>query len=225
MNFGSLYDASSDELLQARLNAKELCFTFNHDLRPSQLAEKEAIIHKLLGKIHGRFEITAPFWCDYGFNIEIGEGFYANHNLTILDTAPIIFGKNVFIGPNCCFAAPGHPLETNARRAALEFSHPIIIGNDVWFGSNVVVLPGVTIGDGAVIGAGSVVSKNIPPRTVAVGVPCKVLRECPPDIENFDPSVYPTTNTHLSLQYYYQNQEKHIEDESSSTQQLSSNEQ
>ena len=116
------------------------------------------------------------FYCDYGFNIEIGENFYSNHNLVILDANKVIFGDNVQIGPNCGFYISGHPLDKETRKE-LEFAKPIKVGNNVWFGGNVCVMPGITIGDNTVIGAGSVVTKDIPANVVAVGNPCKVIKK------------------------------------------------
>ena len=114
--------------------------------------------------------------CDYGYNIEIGDNFYANHNLLILDANKVKFGDNVFIGPNCGFYTASHPLDYPTRNKDLEYANPIIVGNNVWFGGNVVVLPGVKIGDNTVIGAGSVVTKDIPSGVVAVGNPCRVIK-------------------------------------------------
>ena len=107
----------------------------------------------------------------------MGEDFYANHNLVILDCAPVTFGDHVFIAPNCGFYAAGHPLDAPTRNAALEYAKPITVGNDVWFGGNVVVLPGVTIGNNVVIGAGSVVVHDIPDGVVAVGNPCRPIKK------------------------------------------------
>ena len=115
--------------------------------------------------------------CDYGYNIEIGENFYANHNLIILDVNKVTFGDNVFVAPNCSFYTSGHPLEYEIRNKGLEYAKPINVGNNVWIGGNVCVLPGVTIGDNVVIGAGSVVTKDIPSGVVSVGSPCKVIKE------------------------------------------------
>lgn len=132
---------------------------------------------KILGKTKEKFFIEQPFVCDYGYNIEIGENFYSNHNLTILDGAKVQFGDNVFVAPNCGFYTAGHPLDYETRNKGLEYAKPIKVGNNVWIGGNVVVLPGVTIGNNVVIGAGSVVNKDIPSNSVAVGNPCKVIKK------------------------------------------------
>lgn len=172
-----LYDANYDEeLIVARTKCKDLCFEYNH-LKPSQTSAQEAVIRKLLGKTGKRFCITAPFWCDYGFNIEIGENFYTNHNCVILDGAKVIFGDNVFIAPNCIFSTAGHPLDSEQRNMGLEYAYPITVDDNVWFGASVTVLPGVTIGSNTVIGAGSIVNKDISEGVIAVGNPCRVLRK------------------------------------------------
>ena len=106
----------------------------------------------------------------------VGKNFFANYNLIILDTAPVTFGDNVFIGPNCSFYPPQHPLDAKTRNTLVEFGKPITVGNNVWLGGNVTVLGGVSIGDNCVIGAGSVVTKDIPVNSVAVGNPCKVVK-------------------------------------------------
>lgn len=176
MQRGLLYDANYDpELLLARSRCKDLCFEFNH-LKPSALSEQEELLRSLLGKTGNHFCITAPFWCDYGYNIEVGENFYTNHNCVILDGAKVTFGNNVFIAPNCIFSTAGHPLDTEQRNQGLEYAYPITVGDNVWFGASVTVLPGVTIGSNTVIGAGSVVNRDIPSGVVAVGNPCRALR-------------------------------------------------
>lgn len=172
-----LYNANNDEaLLEDRLKAKDLCYQFNQ-LRPSDGENQIKIMRRLLGKIRENFCILAPFWCDYGYNIEIGENFFANHNTVILDCGKVLFGDNVFIAPNCGFYTAGHPIDYERRNKGLEYAYPITIGNNVWIGADVHVMPGVTIGDDVVIGGGSVVVRNIPSHSVAVGNPCKVIRE------------------------------------------------
>ena len=171
-----LYDANYDiDLLKERNRAKDLCYEFNQ-LRPSDEEGKKCVLKKLFGKTKGEFCVLAPFWCDYGYNIEIGENFFANHNTVILDCGKVIFGDNVFIAPNCGFYTAGHPIDLERRNQGLEYAYPITVGDNVWIGGGVQVLPGVTIGSNVVIGAGSVVVKDIPDNSVAVGNPCKVIR-------------------------------------------------
>ena len=174
---GELYDAGGDEeLIKDRAVAKDMCFAFNN-LTPSEIIKRRGIIKNLFGKTGINFHIESNFWCDYGYNISIGENFYMNHNGVILDCAKVEFGDNVFIGPNCSFYTAGHPVEIDLRNEGLEYAKPIKVGNNVWFGGNVVVLPGVTIGSNVTIGAGSVVTKDIAANTIAYGNPCRVQKE------------------------------------------------
>lgn len=173
---GLLYNANYDqELIQERTAAKDLCGKYNQ-LKNSDAEGRTSLLKKILAKTGENICIEPSFWCDYGYNIEAGENFYANHNLVILDCAKVIFGDNVFIGPNCSFYTASHPINAEQRNKGLETAHPIQVGDNVWFGGNVVVLPGVSIGNNAVIGAGSVVTKNIPENVVAVGNPCKPVK-------------------------------------------------
>lgn len=172
-----LYDANYDRALkEERSKAKDLCYEFN-SLRPSETKKQHVLLKQLLGKTKGAFEIVAPFWCDCGYNIEIGENFFANHNTVILDGGKVAFGDNVFIAPNCGFYTAGHPIDLERRNQGLEYAYPITVGDNVWIGAGVQVLPGVTIGSDVVIGAGSVVARDIPSHSVAVGNPCRVLRK------------------------------------------------
>lgn len=173
---GYLYDANYDEsLLVDRNKCKDLCFEFNA-CKPSETEGQKELIKKIIGETKGDFVITAPFWCDYGYNITIGENFYTNHNCIILDGAKVTFGDNVFIAPNCCFSTAGHAFDVEQRNKGLEIALPITVGNNVWIGAGVTVLPGVTIGDNTIIGAGSIVNKDIPSGVIAAGNPCKVIR-------------------------------------------------
>ncbi len=173
---GLLYNANYDEkLIQERIYCKNLCYSFNM-CPPAHQEERKQTLLKILGRTDGDFLIEPSFWCDYGYNIKIGKNFYANHGCVITDEAEVIFGDNVFIGPNCGFYTAGHPLSYDLRAAGLEYAKKIVVGNDVWFGGNVVVLPGVTIGDDTIVGAGSVVTRDIPSGVVAAGNPCRVIR-------------------------------------------------
>lgn len=172
---GDLYNAEDEQLMKERMFCKKLCHEFNQ-LSPDNVKKKKEIIKKLFKSTKNEFHIEPSFWCDYGYNIEIGENFYANHNLVILDPAPVKFGDNVFIGPNCGFYTAGHPLDPMPRNNKLEFATPITVGNNVWIGGNVTVLPGVNIGNNVVVGAGSVVVRNISDNSIVVGNPVKVLK-------------------------------------------------
>ncbi|WP_326983842.1 sugar O-acetyltransferase [Chryseobacterium sp. MYb264] len=171
-----MYNANDEQLTNERIAIKDLCQEYNQ-LKNSDTENRTQLIKKILGKTKENICIEPNFWCDYGYNIEVGENFYANHNLVILDCAKVTFGDNVFIGPNCSFYTANHPLDVKQRNAGLETAHPITVGDNVWFGGNVVVIPGVRIGNNSVIGAGSVVTKDIPDNVLAVGSPCKVIKK------------------------------------------------
>ncbi|PRR82071.1 sugar O-acetyltransferase [Clostridium vincentii] len=173
---GELYLSFGEELLKERQDAKELIFDFN-TLRPTKIEEGKEIITKLFGEIGKEFFIEPPFRCDYGYNISVGKNFYSNYNCIILDCAKVTIGDNVLFAPNVSLFTAGHPIDAEIRNSGVEYAFPITIGNNVWIGGGVIVTPGVTIGDNVVIGAGSVVTKDIPAGVIAVGNPCKVIRE------------------------------------------------
>lgn len=173
---GELYNGNDPELVAERVNAKKLCAEYNATTY-NDYQKKNRLLDRLLTFRGENTWIEANFFCDYGYNIIIGDNFYANHNCVILDCAEVTFGDNVFIGPNCGFYTAGHPIDVEQRNSGLEYAKPIKIGSNVWIGGNVCVMPGVTIGDNVVIGGGSVVVKDIPSDTVAVGNPCKVVRK------------------------------------------------
>ena len=178
MNDGSLYvdyGAGLEALEAERVAGKELAYDFNHS-RPSDAARRTAILQQLLGSVGPEVWIEPPLHVSYGSHVHVGSSFYANFNLVLVDDADIHIGDRVMIAPNVTISTAGHPTVPEERVGGWQFSLPVRIEDDVWIGSNVVILPGVTIGSGSVIGAGSVVTHDVPPRVVAVGVPCRVLR-------------------------------------------------
>ena len=164
------------ELSEAYLRGRDFCFRYNN-VSPLESEKRKAMIKSFFSKTEENFAVLSPFYCDYGFNISIGEYFFSNYNLVILDVAPVTIGDNVMFGPNVSLFTAGHPIHPVSRNSGYEYGLPITIGNNVWLGGNVVVTPGVTIGENSVIGAGSVVVKDIPANVVAVGNPCKVIRK------------------------------------------------
>lgn len=173
---GELYDASDKELRADSFFAKNLVHDYNQ-LRPYDLDGCRTILEKLLGAMGEKCFIHPPFFCDYGKNISVGENFYANMNCTILDVGRVTIGNNVMLAPNVNIFTATHPIDAKTRISGLEYGLPITIGNCVWIGGNVTILPGVTIGDNSVIGAGSVVTKDIPANVVAAGNPCRVIKQ------------------------------------------------
>lgn len=176
---GMLYNPGVDagDLAEERIKAKDLCFSYNNEIKPSNVAGQQAILKQLFGKMGSNVYVCGPIWVDYGYNIEVGDNFFANHNFVVLDTAKVKIGNNVFIATNVNLTTAGHPIDVERRNTGLEYAYPITIGDNVWIGSNVCILPGVTIGSNVVIGAGSVVTRDIPDNVVAFGNPCKVFRE------------------------------------------------
>ena len=174
---GEIYIPNLDfNLFRERQYCKELCYKYNN-LSPKNLRQRNNILEKLLGYVKGTFLIEQPFMCDYGYNIELGDNFCANHNLLILDSAKVVFGDNVLVGPNCGFYTTIHPLNSQERATGSQWAKPINVCDNVWICGNVTVLGGVTIGENSVIGAGSIVTKDIPKNVLAIGNPCKILRE------------------------------------------------
>lgn len=174
---GEWYDANYDTaLINERNYAKNLCYDFNA-LRCDRDAEQTEILTKLFSHIGRNCKILAPFNCDLGYNISVGDNFFANHNFVVIDSAKVTIGNNVFIGPNVGIYCAQHPIDIKRRNMGLEKAEPVTIGDNVWIGGGVQICPGVKIGSGAVIGAGSVVTKDIPDNVVAVRNPCCVKRQ------------------------------------------------
>ncbi len=172
---GEPYFSFGEELFSERQHAKDLVFKINA-LHPHLVEERHAIIRSLFGKVGKKFFIEPPFRCDYGYNISIGENFYANYNCTLLDCARVEIGANVMFAPNVSIYTAGHPIHFEPRNKEIEYAFPVKIGDNVWIGGNVVINPGITIGHNSVIGSGSVVTKDIPDHVIAAGNPCKVIR-------------------------------------------------
>lgn len=186
-----LFQGCYNPVFEAEIaKCKDKCYRYNQ-LHPNDKESQQEILKDLLGSMGKEVMFTSPFWCDYGYNITVGDYFYSNHNLVITDGAKVSFGNHVFIAPNCCFTTAEHPVDPEQRKAGLEIAKPITIGNNVWIGAGSVILAGVTIGDNTVIGAGSVVKNSIPANVVAVGVPCKVIREITDDEKNRYPMFNP----------------------------------
>lgn len=174
------YDANYDNrLLELRREAQDLCFEYNQTM-PSNLEKKDQLIEEILGESPENLEWVAPIWVDYGKHIKFGENVFINANSYFMDGNYITIGANTFIGPNCGFYTNTHPENVERRNKGLEKALPIIIEKNVWLGANVSVMPGVTIGEGSVIGAGSTVTRNISKHSVAVGSPCRVIRPTNP---------------------------------------------
>ena len=172
---GLPYKAWLDGLSEERMACRRKLHAFNL-LPPDEEEQAQRLLLELLGKTGRDPWINAPFHCDYGWNIEVGDNFFANYNLTILDVGKVTIGSNVQFAPNVSIYTAGHPLHPDSRNSGYEFGLPVTIGDNVWIGGNVVLLPGVTVGSNSVIGAGSVVSRDIPEWVVAVGSPCRVVR-------------------------------------------------
>lgn len=170
---GDLYNAADEELAKEREYARNLTFEFNHT-KPSDKEKRQEILKQLI-MAKGSLHIEAPFNCDYGYNIEVGENFYANYGCIILDVNKVEIGDNVLLGPNVQVYTAAHPIDPMERLTGKEYAKSVVIGNNVWIGGGAIICPGVKIGDNTVIGAGSVVTKDIPDNVVAAGNPCGII--------------------------------------------------
>lgn len=172
---GELYDATDPELVEDRLKARDMQLAYNAT-NERKTAERARLLKKLLPHAAAGVFVQAPFFCDYGSNIYLEENVYFNYNCVVLDACPVRIGARSLFGPGVQVLTATHPVNPTARASGLEYARPITIGKDVWVGGGAIICPGVTIGDNAVIGAGSVVTKDIPESVIAVGNPCKVMR-------------------------------------------------
>ncbi|WP_203624022.1 MULTISPECIES: sugar O-acetyltransferase [unclassified Lacticaseibacillus] len=172
---GRLYDAGAEDLHQARMRSRLLTESYNRTSVADQ-AGRRTILTQLFKAFGEGGYIEPRLQVDYGSHISIGKNFYANYDPILLDVAPITIGDNVLMGPRVSLLTPAHPIDTDVRNAGLEYAKPITIGDNVWFGGECTVLPGVTIGSNVVIGAGAVVTKDVPDSVVVVGNPARVMR-------------------------------------------------
>ncbi len=172
---GEPYNVLDGKLAEDRLRCKELCWDYNNT-RPKMAARRSELLKEILGSNEEYCVIEPPFWCDYGYNITLGKNFYANHGLVILDCAEVRIGSNVFVGPDCGLYTATHPLDAEERNKGIESAKPIVIEDDVWIGGKVCVVPGVRIGKGSVIAAGSVVTRDVEPYSLMAGNPARLKR-------------------------------------------------
>lgn len=176
---GALYFSADPELVAERLRARELCQALAALPARAPDSERASVLAQLFGAPTDAY-VTPPFFCDYGGNIELGRNVYFNFNCVILDVAKVKIGDNVFFGPSVQIYTALHPMDAQVRRSGLESARPVAIGSDVWLGGGAIVCPGVNIGDSCVIGAGSVVVRDIPAGSFAAGNPCRVIRQIAP---------------------------------------------
>lgn len=174
---GYLYNPNTtDEMAAYRFKIQDAIHEYNQ-FKPSQVKERRDFLAKIFGKIGKACNILPPFKCDYGFHIEVGENFFANYNFIVLDGNYVRIGDNVWIAPNVGIYAAGHPLDVEERVAGYEYAFPVTIGDNVWIGGGVTIIGGVTIGKNAVVAAGSVVIRDVPPNTLVAGNPARVIRK------------------------------------------------
>lgn len=172
---GQLYIATDPHLAELNHQAQEKLWRFN-TTPPSEAAQRNTVLKDLLAAIGPNTEIKPPFRCDYGIHITIGEGVFINHDCIILDCNRVTIGDRVLIAPKVQIYTATHPVDPAVRREGWEYALPVTIGDDAWIGGGAIIGPGVTVGEGSTIGAGSVVMRDVPPRVVAAGNPCRVIR-------------------------------------------------
>jgi len=173
---GELYDASDPELVADRERASDLTRQYNATAA-GDAAERRALLSELLGSLGEECTVEPPFRCDYGYNVHLGETFYANFDCVFLDVCRIEIGDDCLLGPGVHVYTATHPLDADERRAGLEYGKPVTVGDDVWIGGRAVLNPGVAVGDGAVVGSGAVVTEDVPENVVVQGNPATVVKE------------------------------------------------
>ncbi len=176
MKSGKIYFCTDEELAKEQLRCLDRLYDFNQT-RPSEMPKRMALLKEILAEVGENCYVEPPLHANWGCHTHFGNNVYANFNLTLVDDTDIYVGDSVLFGPNVVVAVAGHPVDPELRRKVAQFNLPVHIGNNVWIGAGAIILPGITIGDNSVIGAGSVVTKDIPANVVAVGNPCRVLRE------------------------------------------------
>ncbi|TGB05336.1 sugar O-acetyltransferase [Halobacillus salinus] len=172
---GELYASWDNELVHERSRARQITYDLNRT-KDTETHYREQLVTSLFGSIEGDYSLEPPFYCDYGYNIHVGDGFYANFNCVFLDVCKITIGKRVMMGPGVQLYTATHPMDRDTRASGLELGRPITIGDDVWIGGGAIINPGVTIGDNVVIGSGAVVTKDVPSDVFVGGNPAKVIR-------------------------------------------------
>ncbi len=176
MKSGKIYFCTDEELAKEQLRCLDRLYDFNQT-RPSEMPKRMALLKEILAEVGENCYVEPPLHANWGCHTHFGNNVYANFNLTLVDDTDIYVGDSVLFGPNVVVAVAGHPVDPELRRKVAQFNLPVHIGSNVWIGAGAIILPGITIGDNSVIGAGSVVTKDIPANVVAVGNPCRVLRE------------------------------------------------
>lgn len=174
---GELYNANDVDLVRMRKETRDLLNELNSSVQDIKDGDRLDLCKRIFGKVGSGLWLQPPFYCDYGKNIEIGDNFYCNFNCVFLDVAKITIGSNVMLGPNVHIYTAGHPLDAGLRRQGQEFGKSITIGDDVWIGGNVLLCPGISVGNESVIAAGSVVTKDVPSKVVVGGNPAKIIKE------------------------------------------------
>lgn len=177
---GELYDSKNPVLVQDRRNARHLTRLLN-DTRDNEETQRESLLRRLFGSVGTRPVLQTPFYCDYGYNIHVGNRIEVNFGCVFLDVCEIRFGDDCLVGPGVHIYTATHPVSVGDRKRGIEFGMPVRIGNTVWLGGRAVVLPGVTIGDGAIVGACAVVTRDVPDNVIVAGTPAKILRELTED--------------------------------------------